>query len=97
MPCVIDLPRVSHVRALPLIIAISEFDYALNSRSRKTGRAVCIETDFTTTTCQSPFCDAGRKWDFLASFLYSVCILYRPAKSKDPPRRLRSIAYYRNR
>lgn len=36
---IVDSPRESpHVQALALIIAISEFDYALNSRSRKTCR-----------------------------------------------------------
>lgn len=76
-------PRDSHVHTPSLLIAISEFDYALNSRSRKTGRAaaVCIEADFTATTCQSPLLSRG-KWDFLASRFYFARKL-PVAKSKD--------------
>lgn len=59
-----------HVQALALIIAISEFDYALNSHSRKTCRGrCCTEAGFMSTTCQSPLLSRG-KWDFRASFLF---------------------------
>jgi len=53
-------PRDSHVHTLALLIAISGFDYALNSRSRKTGRGrLPRRQTLRLRRANQPFCRGG--------------------------------------